>query len=359
MSIIIAHSPSACSSSGGSTSTTTSCLPIQTIQQSIPSGMSLPVDLITTVQALSVKWYVVITTVSGNKSRAFELSCTNVNGLAVDTVYGILGDVMLATMSTSIVAGSYVLTCNNMESEEVIVYLSRLYVPPSQFVQIMTNAVNVEQIHTLVPAGSTTTIDTISTERHVGVKWIITTIDNIKRRSTSQIFSLTDSALCTQYGLLGTNKNIDFFIGLNTHNASLQMQNSTADALSVDVVRIPITPQLPTRCMSASEVAIWIPPHITILPGAQGVADTQISIPGHAGVKWIVVITTGTRRQSFEIVADRFKLTSASHVRYGIIGDRLNIETTVNITGMSFELLIDNYESSAITINTIRVPIAV
>lgn len=359
MSIIIAHSPSACSSAGGSTSTTTSCLPIQTIQLSVPPGMSLPVDLVTTVQALSVKWYVVITTRSGNKSRAFELSCTNVNGQATDTMYGILGDTMLATITTSIVAGSYVLTCTNMESDEVIVYLSRLYVPPSQYVQVLTNAVNVEQTHTLVPAGSTTAIDTVSTERSVGCKWIITTIDNTKHRSTSQIFALTDNALCTQYGLLGTNVGVDFSIGVNTHNATLQMQNSTADALSVDVVRIPVTPQLPTRCMTTSEVAIWIPPHITILPGTQGVVDTQVSIPGHAAVKWIVVVTSGIRRQSFELIADRFKLISASHVRYGIIGDRLNIETTVNVTGMSFELLIDNHESSSITINTIRVPIAV
>lgn len=360
MSIIIARSSSSCSTSGGSVPSSTSCLPALTIQKLAEPATNIIVDQMTTVQALAIKWYVILTTVSGNKSRAFELSSVNVNGTPVDSIYGIVGDKMLTTVSVSIVSGSYTLHCDNQESEPVIVYATRLYVPPSTVTKVDQNIVNIENNHALVPANTTTAIDVISNEHNIGVKWLITMIDSQKNRRSAQVFSLPDSSKCAVYGMLGDSfKKTKIEVVNAAHTTSLTINNTLTSGISVDVVRIPITPQLPAACDRTSDVDIWIPTYSTIITGATGVVDSQIPVPGHAAVKWIVVVTSGTSRQLFEIMADRYKVTSASHVKYGMVGDKIDTNTTVDIIGMNLVLSITNNHPSTVTINTIRVPIAV
>ena len=111
--------------------------------------------------------------------------------------------------------------------------------------------------------------------------------------------------------------------------------------------------------VDTSDVDIWIPTYSTVMAGATGVVDSQIPVPGHAAVKWLVVVTSGTNRQMFEVMADRYKVITASHVKYGMIGDKIDTSTIVDIVGMNLVLSVVNNSASTVTINAIRVPIAV
>lgn len=360
MSIIIARSTSSCSQSGGSSQQQTACLPAITIQKWLEPLVDVVVDELTTVQALAIKWYIILTTSTGTKSRSFEISAVNVNGVPRYTIYGVMGDPVNVSIAPVISAGSFKLQATSAEIDPIIVYATRLYVPPSTVTRIDTNVVNIEQQHALIPAGATTSIDTISTEHNIGVKWIVTMIDELKNRRTAQVFSLPDLSMCTAYGLLGsTFSQVTFDINTTAHTTSLVVTNGLTTAVSADIVRIPITPTLPSACDRTSDVDVWIPPYSTIPANTVGVVDAQVPVPGHAAVKWLVVVTSGTTRQIFELVADRYKLTSASYVVYGIVGDIIDVTANVELVGMNMVLSIANNTNSTITINTIRVPVAV
>lgn len=359
MGILIARSSTPRQTGGTPVVITTTCLPVQSVQKYVESGMSITVDTIPVAKSLATKWYVVLSTKSGSKSRALEIA-----GVATPTgirscTYGFIGDKMTCSVDVTVVGGAYVLTCVNGETEPVFAYVTRLYVPPTQSMTTTGN-INIEHTSSIVRGLSEGTLDTVNKDHALGVKWIVSFTDEDANRYTSQVFALTQAGLNTTYGLLGnSHKSTSLHLIDQFHTISLGITNSLVSDLSVNVVKIPITPELPAVCSTTSDVAVWLPIESLVQPGSTGVVDSQVPIPGHAAVKWMVVLRQSTKTQMFEVMADRYKLLTASHVRYGIVGDSIDVSTNVDIVGMDMVLSLTNNGVEPITINTIRVPIAI
>lgn len=360
MSIIIARSTPNCSNSGGSLPTTTLCLPLVNVQKYVEPNSTVILDTFQTSRALAMKWYVVASTASGSKDRAFELVATELNGTVSSCLYSILGDKMDIDITVDYVLGSYQLSCTSIESEGVIIYLVRAFVPPGAVSTSISNTVTVDHLSTIVNGLSTTVIDTVRKERHQAVKWHITITTADGKEYTSQVFSLPAVGTGNNYGYIGTeNKQLKLNIVDDTQNVNLILTNQTATDARVVITRMPITPELPQQCDVRSDVMPWIPPQASVPANSVTVVDEQMPIPGHAAVRWIVVAQQATTKRVFEVTANRNGLTASSFVQYGMIGDRVDINADVSLVGMSFVLTIHNSTSDAATINIIRVPMAV
>lgn len=360
MSIIIARSNPNCSNSGGSIPTTTLCLPLVNVQKYVEPNSTIILDSFQTARALAMKWYIVASTVSGSKDRAFELVATELNGVVSSCMYSILGDKMDINVTADYVLGSYQLSCTSNETEGVVVYLVRSFVPPAAVSTAISNTVTVEHISAIVNGLSTTVIDTARKERNQAVKWHITITTSDGREYTSQVFSLPAVGTGNNYGYVGSdNKQLNINIVDDTQNVNLILTNQLTTDVRVVITRMPITPELPQQCDVRSDVLPWIPPQTTISANTSSVVDEQMPIPGHAAVRWLVVAQQATAKRVFEVVANRNGLVESSFVQYGMIGNRVDINAEVNLVGMSFVLTIHNSTSDAATINIIRVPMAV
>lgn len=360
MSIIIARSNPSCSSSGGSVPTTTMCLPVVNVQKFVDTNTTVILDTFPSSRALAMKWYVVLSTISGSKDRAFEVVATEQNGSITFCTYAILGDKMDCDVEVIYNLGSYELLCTSIEAEGVVAYIVRTFVPPSAVSTSISNNVNVEHISTIANVSATTVIDIIRKERYQAVKWLITITDGNGDEHTSQVFSLPATGTGTNYGLIGkTHKLVKLNVIDDTQNVNLVVTNTSPTDIRVVATRIPIAPQLPDECNTPSDVSIWIPSQVVVNNGDTRAVDDQIPIPGHAAVRWLVAVTQDTAKMVFEVVANRNKLNEASFVQYGMIGDRIPIAANVTLVGMTFVLSITNGSAFPATINIIRVPTAV
>lgn len=360
MSIIIARSSPSCNTGGGNIPTTTLCLPISNVQRYVDIGATSVLDTFPATRALAMKWYVVLSTISGSKDRAFEIVATERNGLITFCTYSILGDQMDCEVVVEYNLGSYELVCTNIETEGVVAYAVRTFVPPSAVSTAIANTVNVEHISSIVPGASTTIIDEVRKERNQAIKWTITITDGAGEEHTSQVFSLPAVGLGNNYALVGKHTpSIKINVIDDTQNVNLVVINSSPSDVRVVATRMPVTPELPQQCDVPSDISAWIPPQSIIAASSAGVADEQIPIPGHAAVRWLVVVQQASHKRVFEVVANRTKLSDVSYVQYGMIGDRVQVNAEVTLVGLSFVLTIHNNTLDAATINIIRVPTAV
>ena len=360
MSIIIARSTPNCSTSGGSIPTTTLCLPLVNAQKYIEPNSTVVVDTIQASQALAVKWYIVISTLSGSKDRAFEIIATDKSGTVESCTYSILGDKMDVDVVVDYALGSYRLSCTSIETEGVIVYFVRSFVPPSAVSTTISNTVTVEHISKIADGLTTTVIDAVRKERHQAVKWHVTITTANGKEYTSQLFALPAVGNGNNYGYIGLeNKQLKLGVVDDAQNINLILTNQTTTDARVVLTRMPITPELPQQCDVHSDVLPWIPPQSAVPAFSSTAVDEQMPIPGHASVRWIVVVRQATHKRVFEVVANRDGLTGANFVQYGMIGDRVAVDADVSLVGMSFVLTINNATADAATINIIRVPTAV
>ena len=359
MSVLIARPAPAQTPTSGAVVLTTSHLPVMCSQKYINSGDTATVDSISVSKSLCTKWYIVVSTRSGSKSRAIEIMSLERSGIITNNEYGIIGDAIQCTIEVDFIAGEYALQCTNNEAEPLFVFATRMYVPTTN--QMETNGnINIEHSTAVVKANTTGLLDTISKMHTLGVKWVVTFIDANSVRRSAQIFSLSHDGIGSVYGMLGDSHDDTIIECVNdTNTVSLMLTNNLPTDVMMNIVKIPVTPALPTGRTRVSEVDVWIPSSTTIPANETRVVDGDVTIPGHAAVKWIVVVEWLTGKQTFEVMADRFKVESASHVRYGIVGDEIDISTSVSITGMYLALSIENNTANTLKINTIRVPVAI
>ena len=219
----------------------------------------------------------------------------------------------------------------------------------------ISNTVTVNHISTIVNGSSTGVIDVVRKERHQAVKWHITITTADGKEYTSQVFSLPAVGTGNNYGYIGLeNKKLKINIVDDTQNVNLILTNQTTSDVRVVLTRMPITPELPQQCDVPSDVLPWIPPQVSAPANSSTVVDEQMPIPGHASVRWIVVVQRSTTKRAFEVTANRNGLVDSSYVQYGMIGDRIDINADVSLVGMSFVLTIHNNTTEAATINIIR-----
>lgn len=107
------------------------------------------------------------------------------------------------------------------------------------------------------------------------------------------------------------------------------------------------------------------------ISGASGVAQLHdviassatanvdiIPMATYRSTKYLVTITDDTANKSmaYEVLAMHKQLTTASHNRYGILGDIIAHDLDVQVIGTDLVLKITNNEAHSITVDVVRMP---
>jgi hypothetical protein len=361
MSVIVAKSTVCC---GTSAAVTYDCFPAIAVQRIVPVASTLTIDGVSVIGFKAAQWLVVVSTVDGSRVRSYQIYATHRNG--VTAAFGqraILGDVISHTPNVVLLGGFLNLTVANTDSEDLIVYVTRMAIPVSN---TQTNVLDVAQIgssRSFIASGNTATLDFVTPAEMVAATWLITVTNAAGDRSGSQVFGqIIDSVVATHYGLIGDmllsyNIIITEVIGLGVE---LAIENTGLNDYRVNMTRIPVqVGEIVPYCGPTAGIDLWIPIAITIPPGNTVVVD-QATLPAHTGVKWLFVATEGTsfRTMAAEINATTPTPTTTNHVLWGIVADFLNLNVTTAVLAGDLVLSVTNNEANPVTINLLRVPAA-
>jgi hypothetical protein len=366
MSVIIARSGSG-AGTGGTPITYTSSLPAVTTQALILPSASIIVDDVPISTWGSSKWYVSVATKSGTRMCAYEIHATYdvVNGSAFNT-YAIVGDAINQTATVFLLGTTaLVLQITNNEVEDIIVYTTRLAVP---IVSIAANSISgILLDHTAVNinAGTTGIVDSLVSPKLGAIKWIVSVTDSNDTKAVFQVFALTASGgvrTNVMYGKIG-NTAMNFTVDVTVVGSLLQLSITNSDVVSfrVTTTRILIRPELPQSSVVPGTVSPWIVPVTTIAPGYTAGVDTQITIPGHDAVKWMVVVNqpSTSKTQAFEVIGFYQNLSLPNNLVYSIIGSRLDVSVDVSINGLKLILMLTNSETTPVKVYLIRLPVSI
>lgn len=373
MSVIVAKSTFCC---GGIPPSSTYCIPAVSISKLVTSGTTLSIDGLNTSQWRAIKWHVIVTTLSASKTKGYEIYATHRNGNNPHfNQYAIIGDRIFAQTPNVIISGGQLtLQLTNNETEDVMVYVTRLAVPIIQNVVEILPRINITDITTVVSGGATDTIDWLLSPEMTASKWYITVTDGTGKRSISQVFGLnmdgTPSVDSTRYGWTGDTSlkyNIDANL-VNVLGFGLQLVFTNNDTVPyrVDISRLPIhvIPEIefPPTCNTntAPSLSIWNPLPVIIPAGSTMVVDNTVNLPGHQGVKWLIGTLENITNNSmaFEVACTQTNLTTSYNVTYGYIGDYIDLVVSTAIVGSSNVLSITNNQSNSITVNMARIPVS-
>lgn len=357
------------SASGGSGSTpvtVTSCLPAVSIQQIIPNGMTIPVDFIDTGSYRAVKWYVLLTNGSGTLIRAYEVYATHRNGINPDfNVYGIQGSIISQVTNVVISGSSLTLAVTNTQGETLYAYVTRIAIPITKSVVSGLTGIDITESHTSVAPSATVTVDSFLFPNIRAVKWLIAVTDPTGNKQVVQAFGMMKAGLVgneVEYAMIG-DMFLDFDINAVASGFELDLQVTNNDVVDyrVDITRIPIITPLPPKCVTDSDIAIWLPDPVTIPAGATVVIDGDVVLPGHNAAKWLVSVfePITSEEMAFELMASRHMLTTTDFVEYSRVGDFLNTVSSVSISGLDMVLSLTNNEPNPVVVNLARVPISI
>lgn len=373
MSVIIAKSTYCC---GGSPPSSSYCIPAVSITKTIPPSSTLSVDGLNTTQWRAIKWHVIVTTLSGSKTKGYEIYATHRNGTDPHfNQYAIIGDRIFAQIPSVIISGGQLtLQITNNETEDIVVYITRLAVPIVQNVVEILPRIKITDITTVVSGGHTDTIDWLPSPETTASKWYITVTDNNGKRSISQVFGLnmdgTPYVDSTTYGWTG-DMSLKYTIGANMVNVlgfglQLVFTNNDTVPYRVDVSRLPINviPEIdaPPTCDTniGPSLSIWNPLPVLIPAGTTMIVDNTVNLPGHQGVKWLIGTLESNTNNSmaFEVPCTQTNLTTAHHVTYGFIGDYLNLNVTTTVVSSNIVLSITNNQLNSVLVNMARIPVS-
>lgn len=357
MSVLIARSqsfyPNVQPSSSG-------CSPAVFIQRVIPVGTSLDVDALPTADFLAAKWYIVLTTSSGSRTRSYELLATQRNGInASFTYYSIIGDQILHTPAVNIVGGNIVLSIQNDDFQDLNVYLTRVAVTQADVDWSGSDLVYVSSANGLVRQAESSTIDMIK-EDYIGVKWLLTVTNPSGETGASQILSLPGKELLVNYGFVG-NTALDYTVSLEdfgVFGSALSMTNNSATPLRVDMTRIPIQQTPSIAACDSLGLPLIVPTVVDIDAGDTASVDDQIETNTYSYVKWLVsVVEQGTgKAMAFEFVSS-IAATTATDSMYSIVGDTIDIDIASAVTAGDLTLSVTNNTISTITVHVLRMPV--
>lgn len=364
MSVIVAKSAICCT--GVAPPVTYSCYPAVTTQVVVPVGLTLTIDGASTAAFRTLKWFVVVVTASGTRLRTYELHATHRLGTNPAFVYySILGDQIVHQPSIMTTGGVMNLQIENDDTEDLIVYVTRLSTPITGELINNLDLVEVGNTDSFVRAGASGTIDFVSIENTIAAKWSVTVTSPDGSKTGVQIYSLTvDPADCTVYGLVGdSNPLIEFDVAsVAGLGVELILTNNSTDDYKVDVTRIPVQLHngVPYCGPSSRGLSLWIPGQTTLPAGALTVIDSQIDVPQHSGVKWLAGITDpiSGNTMAFEIFLTHMNSDSSAEVTYAFIGDAFNVDVSSAIVNDQIVLSVQNNEPTNLIVNLLRIPVA-
>lgn len=364
MSVIVAKSATCCA--GVAPPVTYNCYPAITTQRIIPVGQTLTIDGVSTSNFRASKWFVVVATASGSRVRSYELYATHRLGTnPTFSYYAILGDSISHTPQIVTAGGVMNFNIFNTDSEDIIVYVTRIPVPLTNTIVNALDVVEIGSIHTLVRAATEGTLDFVSSSTTVASKWIITLTSPTGIKSSLQIFSLTiDPSECVAYGMIGDlDPTLTFTVSsIPDFGTELTMTNAGMHDYKVDITRIPvqITSGVP-YCGPTRGLALWIPTGVTVPAGTSMQVDGNIKVPDHTAAKWLVGIVDPLSGQTFafelESTYEPISLDTFD-VMYGLIGDFFDIVLTSSVVSGNLVLTAQNNTSNALAVNLLRIPVA-
>lgn len=364
--------------------TPTLCLPAVPIQSLLAPSIQINADAITTDDWGSVKWLVVLALVDNTKIRSFEVHADHQYGINPSfTVYGILGDSFNHYINVQILSGQLTLQLTNNEATSAIAYITRVAVPLNLAAVSNLPGVVITQSHIGIAPFTSAIVDTFQCTGIHACKWILTITDSSDNKVTSQVFAVINSASLgswVEYAFIGhTTLVYRVIVDASIGAIRLIVENDDISDLYVDVTRIPVQAVLPQSCPtidpelgilipnevtigsgSTSVVDIWVPNSVDIDAGSAIDVDTNITIPGHNAVKWLVYIRQPSTNTSgaFELMTSRNQLNVTDPIIYGIISTYFNITVTTSAVGLDMVLTIINNETSPLIINLIRIPVS-
>ncbi|PPD55676.1 MAG: hypothetical protein CTY12_00020 [Methylotenera sp.] len=346
---------------------TTSCLPAISKQTLVPAGTTIQVDNAVMTSWGSVKWLVVLSAVDNSLIRSFEVYADHEYGTLPDfNVYAIMGSTIAHSVNVIASSGQLQLQITNNEAIDLIAYTTRIGVPLTTAAYQSIQGVSISDAHYGIAPSNTKIVDTFQYWGVQAVKWIVTVTDPMDNKITSQVFAMMKSGLIgegVEYALIGDiSLNYNITVNANINMVELVVTNNDTVNMFVDVTRIPVEMEKPPTCNSpVSDVNIWVPNQVTIPSGVTSVVDSNITIPGHNAVKWLVYVRQPATNRSgaFELAATRQQLSNVSHVLYSIISKYFDIDVTTSIVNLDMVLSVKNNELNPVTINVIRVPVSV
>lgn len=361
MSVIVAKSPVCCTTAKD---VTYSCFPAVALQRIVPVGDTLTIDGVAVAGFRAAQWFVVVSNGDGSRVRSYQIYGVHRNGGSPAFGYrAILGDPISQTPNVVVSGGFLNLTVANSDSEDLIVYVTRIAVPLSTSQLNVLDVVEIGSSHSYVASGATSTIDFVSSSDVVAATWVLTVTNPAGDRAGSQLFAqLIDGAVVTHYAATGTHP-IPFDVivtEITGLGVELAIHNTGADGLKVDMTRIPVRVNntLPF-CGPSSGLDLWVPDPVTIASGATVIVD-QAVLPVHTGLKWLFCAMEAVTFQTMacEINATTPTPTTADFVQWGIVADYLDLDITTTVSAGNLRLSITNNEANTVTVNLLRVPTA-
>lgn len=360
MSVIVAKSAVCCGT--GSTSTTVDCFPAIAIQRIVPVGSTLTIDGVGIGAFRAAQWLVVVSNGDASRVRSYQVYATHRNG--INPTFGIravLGDSILHTPNVIVSGGLMSLTVANSDTEDLIVYVTRMGIPLFNSITNVLDVVDIGQSRALVRAGQTASLDIVSPSEMVAVTWIVSGVSSTGARFACQLYAqLINDVVVTHYATTGNpalthNVLITDVTGLGVE---LALQNTSSSDMRLSMVRIPVQiGSILPYCGKGSGIDLWIPGGVAIAPGTTATVDTA-ALPAHAGVKWLfgAIEDTTNRTMCTEINATNPTPTTATYVHFGIVGDFLLLDINTSVSGGNLLLTVKNNEANVVNVNLLRVP---
>lgn len=342
--------------------TTTRCSPAIFLQNTVPVGDTVNIDVVPTTDFLAAKWYVVITTNSGSRTRSYELYATHNQGLSpIANMYAMIGNSIAHVPDVTISSGNLNFEITNNDTEDLLVYVTRIAVTKKPVDYSGDDIVEISNSDGLVRANQTATIDFIDTDLHIGAKWLVTVTNTSGVTSATQIFSLPDLGVLTTYGYINQAQ-LEFTVSVNvvpSLGVELTLTNLTNSHVRVDMTRIPIQTQtLLDSCGSFVGLPLTLPVSVSINGNQTAVIDDGMPISLYTYAKWLAVVVdaVNNKTQAFEFTS-LVTQGSSTDVMYGIIADSIDITMTTSIVANQLTLSVTNNQTTAIQVYVLRTPV--
>ena len=361
MSVIVAKSTVRYGEGGGTPpNLEVSCFPAVTLQRSVPISGTVTIDSLLTSRFRGAQWLVVVSNVAGTRVRSYQLNGVHRNGSNPAFVqYGILGNAIAHVPNVTTTGGFLNLTIANTDSEELLIYATRMSIPTAMDVPNTVDVVEIGSACTLVRSGTTVTLDMLTPTDVIAATWMISATNATGARTATQVFAqLVNGVTATEYGHLG-DMELTYDLVVNEipgMGVELAMTSTSFNDYKVDLTRVPVRiDNVIPYCGTSSGLSLWLPEPVTISAGATVVVD-QPDVPIHSSVHWLFSANQSTASMMCQVNATLPTLCTSETVQWGIVGDFIDLTLTTAVSAGKLVFSVTNNESTPVTINLLRVP---
>ncbi len=220
-------------------------------------GDTCTIDWLPAPDMNASKWYITITDNAGRRTISQVFGIKQLGTPAVDsTHYGWTGDISLSYDIGAVLVnmdgiGLQLLFTNSdiipyrVDVTRIPINVSVPNLPPSCSTETSGLSIwNPDPV--IIPAGSTVIIDnTVNLPGHLGIKWLIGTIESITNNSMAFEVGCTQVNLTTSYeipyGYVGDYMNLPISTAVVGSNIELSMTNNQPNSVTVTMIRVPVS----------------------------------------------------------------------------------------------------------------------